>query len=133
MSSTRPMPSGKLGPSLPARRSTGCAPSAAASAGGGASISAATPHSATSSTKATTSRLNQEENSMTNEELREHMDTIGWSTRTFSYALNGGDRSGIREMLLGEAPIPQDVADWVERLARFHAANPPPAFTWKKN
>lgn len=68
---------------------------------------------------------------MTADEMRECMAAIGWSQRMFALVLNGGDRNGIREMMNGEVPIPHDIADWLQRLARYHQANPPPAFVWK--
>jgi hypothetical protein len=46
--------------------------------------------------------------------VRDCADVSGWNERT------------VRRWLSGAYPIPAPVGEWLEALAEFHAANPPP-------
>ena len=63
---------------------------------------------------------------MTPDRLRECLDLIGWSQRGLADKLEVDERQA-RRWAAGAAPIPDLVADWLERVGAFHAANPAPA------
>jgi hypothetical protein len=69
--------------------------------------------------------------------LRECCDIIGWPLRQLTRELNQhGWRIADTTVRQGWArdlvPIPDDVAEWLERLADCHQANPPPPRTYGK-
>lgn len=63
---------------------------------------------------------------MTPTRLRECIEILGWSQRGLARML-GRDEGTARQWARGATRIPDDVAAWLERLARFHERNPPPA------
>ena len=69
---------------------------------------------------------------MSPDELRNCVDAIGWSQRALAAVLYDGDRGAVRDLMHGDEPIPEDVAQWLRRLARFHQANPPPVMVLEK-
>ena len=62
---------------------------------------------------------------MTPTRLRECLTLLRWSQRGFADAL-GRPEGTIRQWLRGDVRIPEPVAEWAERAARWHAKNPPP-------
>ncbi len=62
--------------------------------------------------------------------LRDCLALLRWSQRGLAEALDCDDRL-VRRWASGDASIAPDVADWLERVAVFHAANPAPA-EWKR-
>ena len=42
----------------------------------------------------------------------------------------GADDGHVRRWARGGSPIPQEIADWLDKLAQFHEANLPPAAVW---
>ena len=67
---------------------------------------------------------------MTPTRLRDCLALLRWSQRGLAEALGCDDRL-VRRWASGDASIAPDVADWLERAATFHAANPAPA-EWKR-
>jgi plasmid maintenance system antidote protein VapI len=65
---------------------------------------------------------------MTADRLRDRLALLGWSARELA-AQTGVHERQARRMVGGEAAIPQPIAAWLERLARFHERNPAPAKT----
>ena len=61
--------------------------------------------------------------------LREILAMLRWSQRGLAEALGCDDRI-VRRWASGAAAMPADVALWLSRLAKVHAANPPPQ-TWR--
>ncbi|KXV33117.1 hypothetical protein AD940_14340 [Gluconobacter thailandicus] len=66
---------------------------------------------------------------MTPTELRECLDALRWSQRGLASAL-GCDERTARRWAAGQAEVPGGVAEWLRRLASFHADTPAPQF-WK--
>ncbi len=62
--------------------------------------------------------------------LRECLDLLRWSQRGLAEALDCDSRL-VRRWAAGQASIAPDVAEWLERAAAFHSANPAPA-EWKR-
>jgi hypothetical protein len=62
---------------------------------------------------------------MTPSRLRECLHTIRWTSIDIVNALQC-DLAWIEALESGEIEIPDDVAIWLEKLACFHAENPPP-------
>lgn len=60
--------------------------------------------------------------------MRTALDTLNWSQRGFA-ALLGVERSHVARWCSGRYEPPQDILAWLEGLAAFHAANPPPPTT----
>lgn len=58
--------------------------------------------------------------------IRECLATLGWSQRGLARVLDRPE-GVVRGWARGAAPAPSDIAAWLEKLARFHEANPPPA------
>lgn len=57
--------------------------------------------------------------------LRECLNILGWTQRGLARMLNRQEGT-VRQWARGVVTIPDDVGEWLERLARFHAKNPPP-------
>lgn len=57
--------------------------------------------------------------------LRECIEAIGWSQRGLAERL-GRQEGTVRQWARGVVQIPHDVSDWLEKLARYHTANPAP-------
>lgn len=57
--------------------------------------------------------------------FRECLALLHWSQRGFAEVI-GEDEGRARKWARGAEPIPEDVADWLERAAAWLAANPPP-------
>ena len=62
---------------------------------------------------------------MTPARLREVLALLRWSRRGLGATLNRA-ASTIDQWSDGRARIPDDVAAWLERLAKAHEKNPPP-------
>jgi hypothetical protein len=62
---------------------------------------------------------------MTPERFNECLETIDWSIRGFADHIDVSDRQ-VRRWAHGVYPIPESIAGWLEKLAQFHAKNPPP-------
>jgi hypothetical protein len=63
---------------------------------------------------------------MTPERFRACLDELGWSGRGLAALLRIDERQ-VRRWASGEYAVPPATAAWLERLARFHEANPPPS------
>lgn len=61
---------------------------------------------------------------MTPDRFRECLAALDWSQRGLADLLGVQERQ-VRRWAQG-ARIPEPVADWLELLARFHKAHPPP-------
>lgn len=66
---------------------------------------------------------------MTPDRFREVLALLHWSQRGLADILHRDERQ-VRRWASGQYPIPDPVADWLQRLARAHERNPPPA-DWK--
>ena len=62
---------------------------------------------------------------MTPTRLRECLSALGWTQRGLARVL-GRDEGNIRQMARGTVQVPEDVAAWLEKLARYHERNPAP-------
>lgn len=62
---------------------------------------------------------------MTPERFRECLATIGWTPHQLATILSMEERQ-TRRWASGAYAVPERVAEWLERVAAFHAANPPP-------
>ncbi len=62
---------------------------------------------------------------MTPARFRACLDALCWSQRGVAALLDRDERI-VRRWASGAAPVPPDVAAWLERLARVHEAHPPP-------
>lgn len=62
---------------------------------------------------------------MTPERFKECVDTIGWTGHGLA-AILGVHETRTRRWGTGRYPVPQNVADWLERLAAFHEKHPFP-------
>jgi DNA-binding transcriptional regulator YiaG len=62
---------------------------------------------------------------MTPTRLRECLDLLWLSQRGLATVLNRQEGT-VRQWARGAVQIPDDVAAWLEKLARFHERNPPP-------
>jgi ribosome-binding protein aMBF1 (putative translation factor) len=62
---------------------------------------------------------------MTPARLAECRTILGWPRRELARRLARSEQN-IRQMESGDVRIPQNVAEWLERLAKFHERNPPP-------
>ncbi len=51
---------------------------------------------------------------------------IGWKRRELARISGWCGESNLRDMELGNVPVPLVFLDWLERLARFHRDNPCP-------
>ena len=69
---------------------------------------------------------------MTPTRLRECLDVLGWSQRGLADMLRTNERQ-VRRWAAGSAEVPGRVAEWLERVASFHEANPPPLGTVRAN
>ena len=58
--------------------------------------------------------------------LRECLDAIGWSQRQLARVL-GRQEGTVRQWARGAVQIPDDVAGWLERIAKAHFLYPPPS------
>ena len=63
---------------------------------------------------------------MTHHQRRQCLTQLRWSGRSLA-AIFPYDERTIRRWMTGEATPPEPVDAWLETLANFHAANPPPA------
>ena len=57
--------------------------------------------------------------------LRTALDRLHWSGRSLAAILGHNERT-VRRWIAGEYEAPDDVLAWVETLAAFHEAHPPP-------
>lgn len=62
---------------------------------------------------------------MTPSRLRECLELVGWSQRALADYVGINERQ-VRRWAAGAA-IPEPIAAWIDTLAQFHEANPPPA------
>jgi hypothetical protein len=62
---------------------------------------------------------------MSPDRLRACLDALSWSGRGLAALLRVDERQ-VRRWATGDYAVPPPVADWLERLARFHEGNPPP-------
>jgi hypothetical protein len=62
---------------------------------------------------------------MTSDRFVECLDIIDWTLRGIAARIDVSERQ-VRRWASGVYPIPDRVGDWLERIARFHQANPPP-------
>lgn len=62
---------------------------------------------------------------MTPTRLRECLEAIGWTQRGLARILKRQEGT-VRQWARGAPEIPDDVAAWLEKLARFHERNPAP-------
>lgn len=57
--------------------------------------------------------------------LRECLDALHWSQRGLATILNRPEGT-VRQWARGAVRIPDDVAAWLDKLARYAEKNPPP-------
>jgi hypothetical protein len=57
--------------------------------------------------------------------LRECLEALVWTQRGLARVLERQEGT-VRQWARGAVKIPEDVATWLERLARFHEGNPAP-------
>jgi hypothetical protein len=62
---------------------------------------------------------------MTPARFRDCLSSLSWSGRGVADVLRVNERQ-VRRRASGDYEIPPSVAEWLDRLARFHEANPPP-------
>lgn len=62
---------------------------------------------------------------MTPDRFRDVLAELHWSQRGLADILARDERQ-VRRWASGQYPVPDDVAAWLEKLATFHAASPPP-------
>lgn len=62
---------------------------------------------------------------MTQAELKNALDTIGWSGRELAIRANCHRNLPVK-WLQGTIPVPAPIAAWLTRLARFHEQHPAP-------
>lgn len=62
---------------------------------------------------------------MTANEFQECLFLLNWGTRVFARVLDVNERT-VRNWCLGSSRVPDTVASWLDRVAAFHALNPPP-------
>lgn len=60
------------------------------------------------------------------ERLRAALDALHWSGRGLA-AILGEDERKVRRWAAGAYEPPADLLRWLENMAAFHRANPPPA------
>ena len=63
---------------------------------------------------------------MTPDRFRGGLNALGWSGRGLAAQLRVDERQ-VRRWASGSYAVPSSVAEWLERLARFHEENPSPA------
>lgn len=63
---------------------------------------------------------------MTAERFLECLEVLDWSIRGFADTINVSERQA-RRWATGFYPLPVELAAWLDKLARFHEANPRPA------
>jgi hypothetical protein len=62
---------------------------------------------------------------MTPDRFRACLASLSWSGRGLAALLRVDERQ-VRRWSTGDYEVPHGIAEWLERLARFHEANPPP-------
>lgn len=62
---------------------------------------------------------------MTPDRFRECLALLHWSQRGLADVLRMDERQ-IRRWATGAYAVPEPIAAWLEKLARFHERNPPP-------
>ncbi len=62
---------------------------------------------------------------MTPDQFRECLALLHWSQRGLA-GIVGRDERQVRRWASGDAPIPPDVAAWLQHVAAFMSHNPPP-------
>jgi ribosome-binding protein aMBF1 (putative translation factor) len=67
---------------------------------------------------------------MTPSRLRDVLTLLHWSQRGLADIMACDERL-VRRMAAGAADIPPAVAEWLEKLAAVHEANPPPQ-DWRR-
>lgn len=67
---------------------------------------------------------------MSPDRLRDVLSLLRWSQRGLAEALTCDDRL-VRRWASGDATVPPDVIEWLERLAAAHAALPAPT-GWRR-
>lgn len=63
---------------------------------------------------------------MTPSRLSECLAALRWSVREAARAFGYPSHTTVRQWLDGRAQVPQHVAAWLERAAKWHERNPPP-------
>mgnify|MGYP002363188029 CR=1 FL=1 len=63
---------------------------------------------------------------MTTGRLRECLDLLGWTQRGLARMLDRPEGT-VRQWARGAVTVPDDVAAWLDTLARFHAKHPAPS------
>jgi DNA-binding transcriptional regulator YiaG len=61
---------------------------------------------------------------VTPDRFRECLDALNWTQPQLAAVLDMGDRQ-VRRWAAGD-PMPEHIAAWLEKLAQFAEANPPP-------
>lgn len=62
---------------------------------------------------------------MTPDRLRECLAALEWTQRGLARVLDR-DEGTVRQWARGAVQIPEDVASWLDGLARHHESHPPP-------
>lgn len=63
---------------------------------------------------------------MTPTRLRECLETLDWTQRGFARLINWSEGT-VRQWARGAMPIPQEIADWLEKLMEFLKEHPVPS------
>ena len=64
---------------------------------------------------------------MTPARLLECLDILGWSQRSLAERLGYPSHTSVKQWAQGRGRVPDDVARWLETLARFHTRHPAPS------
>ena len=64
---------------------------------------------------------------MTPARLAECLALLRWSRQGLAHALGYASDNSVRQWLCERSRVPDDVARWLETLARHHERHPPPA------
>lgn len=67
---------------------------------------------------------------MTPDEYSDALTAVGWTPTILADQLSMNDRQA-RRWRTGENAVPYRVAEWLAKIAAYHAANPPPPFNVK--
>jgi transcriptional regulator with XRE-family HTH domain len=63
---------------------------------------------------------------MTPDRLLECLDILGWSQRALAARLGYPSHTSVKQWAQGRGRVPDDVARWLETLARHHERHPAP-------
>jgi hypothetical protein len=59
------------------------------------------------------------------------LERLGWSNRCLASTI-GGDERMIRRWIAGDQAMPHDLLNWLQELAAYVGAHPPPAWRQRK-